>query len=148
MRPVLSTDKAMVQDAAGVITFSVENKCETCGDQFSSISQLKRHQNSLHYLQKTITCCDQVFSFESEHKKHLKLAHTETVECQQCGKVLKNKKTLLVHMRSHQSVQERKFRCRYPECTKAFNFKLHLQNHERTHSGKLLGRSLQPLLFS
>jgi Zinc finger, C2H2 type len=137
IRPVLCEDRMLTEDEPGVIMYSVDNKCDTCEEKFSTISQLKRHQHALHPLETSTTCCDQVFNLEADHKKHLELAHPKTVECHHCGKVLKNKKTFMVHMRSHQTIEERKFKCNYPDCGKAFNFKLHLENHERTHSGKL-----------
>lgn len=120
---------------SGVIVYTVDKKCHICDQEFGSDFQLKRHQISIHPLAEPITCCNQMFEFNRDYKKHQKSSHSKAVECPFCGKMLKNKKTFLVHKRSHQSISERKFKCSYSDCTKAFNFKLHLDNHERTHSG-------------
>ena len=128
MRPSISEE-------AGIVLYSVENRCSVCGQEFSSEFKLKRHQLSRHQLKQSVTCCDQVFEFHCDYKKHQQSVHPKTVMCTSCGKVLKNRKTYIVHKRSHQSIAERRFRCSYSGCEKAFNFKLHLNNHERTHTG-------------
>lgn len=119
-------------DTPGIVLFSLEKvrKCEVCDQEFCSDFRLKRHQLALHPLKDPITCCDQVFQFYTEYKRH-----SHPVMCPFCGKILKSRKTFLVHKRTHQTISERKFKCSYSGCVKAFSFKLHLDNHERTHSG-------------
>lgn len=134
MRPT-AADEAL--DAPGIVLYSFEKQCSKCGQGFSSDFKLQRHQLSSHPLENSKTCCDEVFENQAHFKKHQQSVHPRTVMCPLCGKMLKNKKTFLVHKRSHQTITERKFKCSYPRCAKAFNFKLHLDNHERTHSGKL-----------
>lgn len=87
-------------------------------------------------LEDPITCCEQVFNFKSEYRKHQFKVHPSSPQCSFCGKILKSKKTLIIHNKSHQDYADRRFKCSFDGCGKAFNFKLHLDNHERTHSGK------------
>lgn len=118
------------------VSFSSEKECKTCGLKFNSDFRLQQHQTNSHPLPSPITCCDQVFKLMNDYRKHQTSTHSVLIECKQCGKKLKTKKTYLVHMKSHQEVTARRFKCYYPNCQKAFNFKLHLENHERTHSGE------------
>lgn len=135
---IMSPSDSSANNNAGIVIYSSDKSCATCGQEFSSDFQLKRHQLSSHPLEDSIVCCDQVFKFHGEYKKHQSSDHPKSIECSYCGKILKSKKTYLVHKRSHQSILDRKFKCSYPSCSKAFNFKLHLDNHERTHSGKVI----------
>lgn len=135
MRPA-QPNESLEDDSRGLILYAVEDKCEICNETFQSSLKLKRHQLEFHPLPEPITCCDQVFMFNSEHKKHCATAHPKTLACPYCSKVLKSRKTLLVHKKTHQNVLDRKFKCNHPQCAKAFNFKLHLENHERTHTGE------------
>lgn len=87
-------------------------------------------------LEVPLTCCEQTFTMKLKFREHLKNYHPRPLQCSHCGKILRNRKTFLVHGKSHQNFADRRFKCSYENCEKAFNFKLHLNNHERTHSGK------------
>jgi uncharacterized C2H2 Zn-finger protein len=121
--------KLVMQPAHPEVSFSSEKEYKVCGPKFISNFRLEQHP-----VPNLPTCCDQVFEQMNDYKKHQSSVHPVLIECEQCGKKLKSKKTYLVHKRSHQDV--RRFKCSHPICFKAFNFKLHLENHERTHSGE------------
>jgi uncharacterized C2H2 Zn-finger protein len=118
------------------IAFVSEKECKVCGQKFNSDFRLQQHQMTSHPLPNPITCCNQVFELMNDYRKHQTSVHPVLIECKQCGKKLKSKKTYLVHKRSHQDVTVRRFKCSHPNCQKAFSFKIHLENHERTHSGE------------
>lgn len=137
IKPAIVDDGSPQDKAGGIVLFSRDNnKCNICDRKFNSDLQLKRHQLSAHPLPEPIKCCDGVFNFMKDFNKHQTSAHSNSIVCPRCGKLLKSRKTFQVHKRCHQSISERKFKCSYSNCTKAFNFKLHLENHERTHSGE------------
>lgn len=126
----------IMENGSESFVYSTEKSCSVCQQEFSSDVKLKRHQILSHPLENPITCCEQVFEFYSNYQKHQQSTHSKTVMCSLCGKILKNKRTFLSHKRSHQSVAERRFKCSYIGCLKTFNYKLHLDNHERIHSGE------------
>lgn len=134
---IMNPNESSVSKNSGLVIYASEKSCIICGQVFRSDFQLTRHRRSFHPLEEPVVCCTLVFNFYGDYKKHQSLKHPKTVECCFCGKILKSKKTYLVHKRSHQSISDRKFKCSYLTCEKSFNFKLHLDNHERTHSGKL-----------
>lgn len=112
-----------------------EKECTVCQLKFSSDFSLQRHHLALHPLSNPITCCSQAFK-PDDNKRHKSSTHPVLIECSECGKQLKSKKTFLIHKRTHQDVADRRFKCSIPNCSKAFNFKVHLENHERIHSGE------------
>lgn len=89
-----------------------------CKGKYSSELKLQPH------LSNPIEC------FYADNKKHQPVL----IECAECGKKLKSKKTYLVHKKTAHTNADRRFKCSL--CTKDFNFKVHLENHERTHSGE------------
>ncbi|CRL04852.1 CLUMA_CG017905, isoform A [Clunio marinus] len=134
IKPVLFEDETSVE-TGGIVLFSQNELCSICGLQFPSDYQLKRHLRTSHPLEQPLECCNRIFKFLKDYKKHQMTDHPKAIECLICGKILKSQKTFIVHKKSHQSLSERKFRCSHADCHKAFNFKLHLENHERTHTG-------------
>lgn len=118
-----------------IVLFSQDYKCEICQLKFNSDFRLQRHKISFHPLKNPMRCCGQTFDLMRDYKKHQASLHPVLIECSKCGKKLKSKKTFLVHKRSHYDVSDRRFKCSHPNCSKAFNFKAHLENHERVHSG-------------
>lgn len=127
--------EALTNKTGGIVLYSQPHKCNVCSQEFSSDFRLKRHQELSHPLETPMMCCSQTFNYMKDYKQHHRSAHPRSVICPYCGKILKSRKTFLVHKRSHQNVSERKFKCQYVDCNKAFNFKIHLENHERCHSG-------------
>jgi uncharacterized Zn-finger protein len=110
--------------------------CRYCTQSFHSEFLLKRHlkTHSIEEEEETVICCNQHFTM-SDYKNHKRIIHAEnTVACKSCGKVLKNQKTYRIHLKSHLVATDRKFKCDEKNCNKAFNMKIHLDNHQRIHS--------------
>ena len=123
-------------DSCGMVIYASVKQCDLCDQVYNTDYHLKRHQVASHPLQEPISCCDQIFIYMKDYRKHRASLHADnSVVCPVCGKILKSKKTFLVHKKSHQSATDRKFKCSF--CSKSFNFKLHLENHTRTHNGKI-----------
>ena len=88
------------------VLYNQEYSCFICPETFTSKSQLKQHNGLIHFKRPT--------------KSSLLMDHP--MMCEVCQKVLKNKKSLSVHMRTHDST--RKFPCIFPGCNKGFNMKV------------------------
>lgn len=127
--------KPVINKAIEMATYDREKySCSNCQEKFPSQFLLKRHMAKAHPLEKPMVCCDQVFKFNHDYKQHLANCPSKNaVVCSMCNKVLKNKKTFQIHLKSHLSTAERKFKCNYNNCTKSFNIKIHLENHLRMH---------------
>lgn len=135
MQPARRADSSNSIKGNGVVIFSSAHKCDVCDQRFPTDFRLKRHVQLNHPIATPLACCNQIFDYLREYQKHQRSAHPRSIVCAYCGKILKSSKTYLVHKRTHQDVSQRKFKCTYPDCNKAFNFKIHLENHERCHSG-------------
>lgn len=118
----------------GVVIYDREkHQCSNCNEKFPSQFLLKRHMAKSHPME----CCDQVFKFNHDYKKRLANCPSKNaVTCAECNKTLKNKKTFQIHLKSHLTATERKFKCNWKNCTKSFNMKIHLENHLRMHKNE------------
>lgn len=91
------------------VLYAREYSCDSCPETFIAKSQLRYHSNLVHFT---------------------KLAKTAPISelpgiCHICQKVLKNKKSLSVHLRTHDSTK--KFPCLFAGCKKGFNMKVFQQ---------------------
>ena len=100
------------------VLFNQEYPCDSCQATFSTKAQLKNHASLIHL---------------KKQARIVSIVVDQPVTCEICHKELKNKKSLSVHMRTHDPT--RKFPCMFAGCNKGFNMKLHLENHLRTHTG-------------
>jgi uncharacterized Zn-finger protein len=103
-----------------------------CNQSFHSDFLLKLHSKT-HPIE-PIKCCNNSFDSLQDYKNHKRTFHAEAIVCKSCGKVLKSQKTYRIHLKSHLSATDRKYKCDRKNCTKAFNMKVHLENHLRIHS--------------
>lgn len=84
--------------------------CETCQHRYPSISKLKRHQlQNKHGIYKTAEAesfecdkCDKSFPTPAILRKHIYDDHDN---CEVCGKVFTNRRSLGDHRRSHPKVE-------------------------------------------
>ena len=129
--------------------------CTICGQQFPSVSSLKRHESThtegqpyqcaicgktyktdlilkFHMDEHTgqtfqCTICNKTYKTRQNLKSHMYThkAKTKTFQCDICGKSLTRSKTLKIHLQIHSD--ERKFQCKF--CDRAFNTLSYLDRH-------------------
>lgn len=108
--------------------------CELCGKAMKTI-KLKNHMNEMHP-KTTLRCphCAETFPTRSRlfthKKKHLKPEDLEQY-CEICGKKVKGKRLLKLHLFTHSS--QRNFQC--DTCGSAFKQYSTLAAHQRIHNG-------------
>ena len=123
-----------------------ENFCDSCGKSFSSISSLNGHIKRVHEkVERKFVCnqCERRFYTNSELKNHILTVHekgklfsvtnvkkhsNKKEECLHCGKVLKNKRCLLSHIKSIHT-KERDHVCNI--CQQAFTQSSALNKHKK-----------------
>ena len=113
--------------------------CEECGKKFTLPNSLNKHRLNYHTsFPKTCDDCGQFCATKEEFISHLANAHGQgvqenTVPCEVCGKLVKNKYVLKQHVRL---VHERKggeFPC--DQCGKIMKSKASLEYHSKVHTG-------------
>jgi len=113
--------------------------CEECGKKFTLPNSLNKHRLNYHTsFPKTCDDCGQFCATKQEFVVHLANAHGQgiqenTVPCEICGKLVKNKYVLKQHVRL---VHERKggeFPC--DQCGKIMKSKASLEYHSKVHTG-------------
>lgn len=93
------------------VLFNQEYPCDSCRAKFTTKAQLQHHATVIHL---------------KKPKNEMKcLIIEQSLICEICQKELKNKKSLSVHMRTHDST--RKFPCLFVGCNKGFNMKVYLK---------------------
>ncbi|XP_054831449.1 zinc finger protein 723-like [Eublepharis macularius] len=110
------------------------NVCSVCGKNFSTPSNLKRHQG-IHTREKLHTCldCGKSFSDKGNFLLHQKVHTGENpYKCLVCGKSFKVKSALTSHLRTHTG--EKPYQC--VECGKSFTMSSSLTTHRRQHTGE------------
>lgn len=119
--------------------------CDVCGKGFHEKHQLKTHMN-FHSRNQPFSCniCGKAFFYKHYLTRHKRTTHPEVQkdgstksfeghECEFCGRVLKHKKTLLLHMSSHTG-GNRTFLCDI--CGRSFRTNHQLEAHKRVHTGE------------
>ena len=74
-------------------------KCNNCGEKFENEEKMKDHIEDKHRKEFNCTNCPSRFSSEYHLKIHNERKHvnTTTIECNNCGEIFREKKTLDVH---------------------------------------------------
>lgn len=108
-------------------------ECDICTSTFKSTFMLAQHK--LKHNRPDSTQCDECgkyFRSQLHLQRHIKNFHLKsTYTCHICNQQFENytQMRFQYHVRQH---GEKRFSCSF--CTKAFHQKIHLINHERTHT--------------
>ena len=110
-------------------------KCSICGNAFSYISSLKRHQRT-HRGDKSYKCstCGKSFMLAEYLKNHQRI-HTgeKPYQCQTCGKSFSRRYECKDHERIHSG--DKPYKCLI--CGKTFRRVQQWKTHQRVHTGEL-----------
>ena len=114
--------------------------CEECGKKFTMPNALKNHRLNFHtqFPRKCDDCGHYCIS-KKVFKEHIAKAHSEGVAedthpCEICGKVLKTKYSLKLHVKLMHEKVAGQFPC--DECGKVLKTKATLEYHKRVHAGE------------
>ena len=114
--------------------------CEECGKKFTLPNTLKKHRLNYHTsFPKTCDACGQFCATKEEFKAHLASVHGEgvrenTVPCEICGKMVKNKYILKQHVKLVHEKKGGEFPC--DQCGKVMKSKASLEYHSKVHTGE------------
>ena len=114
--------------------------CEECGKKFTLPNTLKKHRLNYHTsFPKTCDECGQFCATKEEFKAHLASVHGEgirenTVPCEICGKMVKNKYILKQHVKLVHEKRGGEFPC--DQCGKVMKSKASLEYHSKVHTGE------------
>uniref|UniRef100_A0A336MC16 CSON014881 protein n=1 Tax=Culicoides sonorensis TaxID=179676 RepID=A0A336MC16_CULSO len=119
--------------------------CELCGKAFRKtrlkyhmnihlVCQLAVHKRIIHLKTIKIVCkiCGKPFKTKADHDIHFTYHGTPSMPCSICGRLLMNRKTLAKHMLVHTG--EKKYKCTFEGCTRAFPVSTGLSVHMRSHT--------------
>ncbi len=89
------------------------HKCTTCDRAYYSLSNLIRHNRTVHGENKKLPCtkCEKTFKHKDSLKEHMQCHNGIKVKCSICHKFVRCKKTLIRHMRTHKPKEERRVKC-------------------------------------
>ena len=114
--------------------------CEDCGKKFTLPNTLKKHRLNYHtQFPKTCDDCGQFCATKDDFKAHLASVHGEgikenTVPCEICGKMVKNKYILKQHVKLVHEKKGGQFPC--DQCGKVMKSKASLEYHSKVHTGE------------
>ncbi|KAM3960836.1 uncharacterized protein ACR2FA_004972 [Aphomia sociella] len=109
--------------------------CELCNKKFNYVERFEAHK--LEHEGKTVPIhclpCNKTFMTWSGLKRHNENEHTlvnlETLKCNTCGKIFKNRESLKMHKKTHG--ERKQYVC--DVCGKGFTTKFILRTHLETH---------------
>ena len=108
--------------------------CPDCGKVLPTIRGVRRHMEVEHTKEKSMcNICGKLCRCKSALKTHIK-GHCATFRCDRCPRVFNQKKSLAVHLMSHDKIKD--FICDWPDCGRRFASKWSLQVHVRRHTGE------------
>lgn len=126
------------QQKKHILRFHPQEKpfeCDICTSTFKSSFMLAQHKLK-HNRPDTVQCeeCEKYFRSQLHLQRHIKNFHLKsTYTCHICNQQFENytQMRFQYHVRQH---GEKRFTCSI--CSKAFHQKIHLINHERTHTNE------------
>jgi len=121
--------------------------CDKCGATFTTKSNLRVHQRSLHATEPKFKCdeCGESFRTEFKRLRHTKTRHTNRpFPCDTCSAAFLTRPYLLVHQRVHTGA--RSFSC--TECEKTYKHQTGFQRHMVSAHQKFRSVRLLSVLFS
>ena len=112
-------------------------KCADCDLLFSSHNEKNNHDFKVHNRNaKLCTICGLKCRGSRHLQNHVKIHGNKELSCKHCEKKFKTQSSLERHERSmHQSDYEKRFRCSYLDCTRAFICSSGLESHMNSHLG-------------
>ena len=114
--------------------------CDECGKKFTLPSTLKKHKLNYHtQFPKSCDTCGHFCATKDDFKTHMANVHGDgmlenTVPCEICGKLVKNKYILKQHVRLVHEKKGAEFPCE--QCGKVMKSKASLEYHSKVHSGE------------
>lgn len=109
--------------------------CDECGATFVSMANLNHHQNIHHNPARERKACEIcgkfVFRLESHRLTHARAE--QPVSCDECGNVLKNKHSLMIHKKTLHNKDAQMHPCAV--CNKSFRSRYKLSEHTSIHTG-------------
>ena len=114
--------------------------CEECGKNFTMPNALKNHRLSFHtQFPRECDECGHYCATKKLFKIHREEVHGQgaalhPVPCEICGKVLKNKYSLKLHVQLIHDKKPREYPC--DQCGKVLKSKASLEYHKKVHTGE------------
>ncbi|XP_058456027.1 zinc finger protein 728-like isoform X2 [Malaya genurostris] len=122
-------------------------QCEICFKQFPTLIRLEQHRLVPYIREHKCDICEKSFLTPLLYQKHMENHHSNSIEskvskkasvtveknvqCDLCGKTVRNKYQLKAHQKSIHT-EEKRFSCSL--CSQKFKWKHVLQNHLRVHT--------------
>ncbi|XP_058828566.1 PR domain zinc finger protein 5-like [Topomyia yanbarensis] len=107
---------------------------EGCNRAFRGVDLLNRHKKLLHsdYFYKSCPVCERKCKTQGIYKTHISYHEEPKLPCDVCGKLMRNKRSMWKHLKSHESPEQRKHVCEV--CNKRFAVAYTLRVHKRIHT--------------
>ncbi|XP_062539774.1 GDNF-inducible zinc finger protein 1-like [Armigeres subalbatus] len=107
-----------------------------CSSAFSGVDLLNRHKKLWHsdYFYKSCSQCGKKCKTQGIYKTHISYHEEPKLPCEVCGKLMRNKRSMWKHMKSHQMPEDREHVCDI--CNKRFAMAYTLRVHRRIHTNE------------